>query len=121
LLAPSERVDCNVYPAAYLRHLNTKLKIVADAFAGGGAESRHCYGNMKVQHEGSKKLAPLLTAIVSPTTHSISQRSVNLNSTVGATKGAQEQFRRALAVARNPSEREFLHKRISACEQALPL
>jgi RNA polymerase sigma-70 factor (ECF subfamily) len=31
---------------------------------------------------------------------------------------AQEQFRRALAVARNPMEREFLQKRITACEQA---
>ena len=31
---------------------------------------------------------------------------------------AQEQFRRALAVARNPMEREFLQKRVTACEQA---
>ncbi len=31
---------------------------------------------------------------------------------------SQEEFRRALAVARNPMEREFLQRRISACEQA---
>lgn len=31
---------------------------------------------------------------------------------------AQEQFRRALAVARNPMEREFLQKRITACAEA---
>jgi RNA polymerase sigma factor (sigma-70 family) len=34
---------------------------------------------------------------------------------------AQEQFRKALAVARNSMEREFLHKRITACEQAKAL
>jgi len=31
---------------------------------------------------------------------------------------SQQQFRRALAVARNPMEREFLQRRISACAQA---
>lgn len=31
---------------------------------------------------------------------------------------SQQQFRRALAVARNPMEKEFLQRRISACEQA---
>jgi RNA polymerase sigma-70 factor (ECF subfamily) len=31
---------------------------------------------------------------------------------------SEQQFRRALAVARNPMEREFLQRRISACEQA---
>ena len=31
---------------------------------------------------------------------------------------SQEGFRRALALARNPMEREFLQRRISACEQA---
>jgi RNA polymerase sigma factor (sigma-70 family) len=34
---------------------------------------------------------------------------------------AQEQFRKALAVARNSMEREFLQKRISACEQVKAL
>ena len=34
---------------------------------------------------------------------------------------AQEQFRKALAVARNSMERDFLPKRISACEEAKAL
>ena len=39
----------------------------------------------------------------------------------GRYDSSQEQFRRALAVARNPMEREFFQKRISACEQAKAL
>jgi hypothetical protein len=34
LLALAERLGCSVYLAAYLRHLDRKLNIVADAFAG---------------------------------------------------------------------------------------
>jgi hypothetical protein len=34
LLALAERLGCSIYLAAYLRHLNHKLEIVADAFAG---------------------------------------------------------------------------------------
>jgi hypothetical protein len=34
LLALAERLDCSIYLAAYLRHLNYKLEIVAEAFAG---------------------------------------------------------------------------------------
>jgi len=36
----------------------------------------------------------------------------------GAYDISQQQFRKALALARNPMEREFLQKRIRACEQA---
>jgi RNA polymerase sigma-70 factor (ECF subfamily) len=34
---------------------------------------------------------------------------------------SEDQFRKALAVARNQMEREFLQKRIDACEQAKAL
>ena len=34
LLAFADKLGCSIYLAAYLRHLNDKLEIVADAFAG---------------------------------------------------------------------------------------
>jgi predicted RNA polymerase sigma factor len=36
----------------------------------------------------------------------------------GRHETAREHFRAALALARNPMERQFLHQRVSSCEQS---